>query len=216
MLNILSFWLCTSKHHVWTRDIWHPSLWCRYATYKSCLPTSTAPNTPAHWDCLVIGAYLQLQRLWCDESDCGLHTCMSHLSVCSAAERWYKRHLTYQIVNWPRHLPLGSVRLAVRAAFQLWSNVSGLVFQEAPEGPADIRLAFYEGDHNDGANNAFDGPGQGHHKLTDPICVFIYKTTQGRFVIVLISVREMIVLCYNLVSVICSQISLAKESYTLY
>nr|XP_033486968.1 matrix metalloproteinase-28 isoform X3 [Epinephelus lanceolatus] len=75
------------------------------------------------------------------------------------AEKWYKRHLTYQIVNWPRHLPLGSVRLAVRTAFQLWSNVSGLVFQEAPEGPADIRLAFYEGDHNDGASNAFDGPG---------------------------------------------------------
>lgn len=63
-------------------------------------------------------------------------------------------------MNWPRLLPLGSVRLAVRAAFQLWSNVSGLVFQEAPGGPADIRLAFYEGDHNDGANNAFDGPGQ--------------------------------------------------------
>lgn len=81
--------------------------------------------------------------------------------VCSPVEKWYKRHLTYQIVNWPRHLSLGSVRLAVRAAFQLWSNVSGLVFQEAPEGPADIRLAFYEGDHNDGASNAFDGPGEG-------------------------------------------------------
>ncbi|KAF7665578.1 hypothetical protein LDENG_00138280 [Lucifuga dentata] len=75
------------------------------------------------------------------------------------AEKWYKHHLTYQIVNWPRHLSLGSVRLVVRTAFQLWSNVSGLVFQEVPEGPADIRLAFYEGDHNDGASNAFDGPG---------------------------------------------------------
>nr|XP_020473871.1 matrix metalloproteinase-28 [Monopterus albus] len=75
------------------------------------------------------------------------------------SEKWYKHHLTYQIVNWPRHLSLGVVRLAARAAFQLWSNVSGLVFQEVPEGPADIRLAFYEGDHNDGANNAFDGPG---------------------------------------------------------
>ena len=88
------------------------------------------------------------------------------LSLCgSAAEKWYKRHLTYQIVNWPRHLSLGSVRLVVRSAFQLWSNVSGLVFQEAPEGPADIRLAFYEGDHNDGASNAFDGPGQGRYTL---------------------------------------------------
>ncbi|XP_037124474.1 matrix metalloproteinase-28 isoform X1 [Syngnathus acus] len=75
------------------------------------------------------------------------------------ADKWYKHHLTYQIVNWPRHLSLGSVRLAVNAAFQLWSNVSGLAFQEAPQGPADIRLAFYEGEHNDGTGNAFDGPG---------------------------------------------------------
>lgn len=80
-------------------------------------------------------------------------------SSAAAAEKWYKRHLTYQIVNWPQHLSQGAVRLVVRAAFQLWSNVSGLVFQEAPEGPADIRLAFYKGDHNDGASNAFDGPG---------------------------------------------------------
>lgn len=57
----------------------------------------------------------------------------------------------------------------MRAAFQLWSNVSGLVFQEVPGGPADIRLAFYEGDHNDGASNAFDGPGQGHN------FIYIYK-----------------------------------------
>ncbi|XP_061924175.1 matrix metalloproteinase-28 [Entelurus aequoreus] len=75
------------------------------------------------------------------------------------ADKWYKRHLAYHIVNWPSHLSPGSVRLAVNAAFQLWSNVSGLVFREAPEGAADIRLAFYEGDHNDGASNAFDGPG---------------------------------------------------------
>ncbi|XP_059931692.1 matrix metalloproteinase-28 isoform X1 [Gadus macrocephalus] len=74
-------------------------------------------------------------------------------------DKWYKRHLTYQMVNWPRHLSPGPVRLAVRAAFQLWSNVSGLVFREVPGGPADIRLAFYKGDHNDGASNAFDGPG---------------------------------------------------------
>ncbi|XP_061775122.1 matrix metalloproteinase-28 isoform X2 [Nerophis ophidion] len=76
------------------------------------------------------------------------------------ADKWYKHHLAYHIVNWPSHLSPGSVRLAVNAAFQLWSNVSGLVFREAPEGAADIRLAFYEGDHNDGASNAFDGPGK--------------------------------------------------------
>ncbi|XP_067165774.1 matrix metalloproteinase-28 isoform X2 [Apteryx mantelli] len=73
--------------------------------------------------------------------------------------KWYKRHLTYRVVNWPSYLPQHEVRLAVKAAFELWSNVSSLVFWEARDGPADIRLTFFHGDHNDGLNNAFDGPG---------------------------------------------------------
>uniref|UniRef100_A0A663E303 Matrix metallopeptidase 28 n=1 Tax=Aquila chrysaetos chrysaetos TaxID=223781 RepID=A0A663E303_AQUCH len=78
-----------------------------------------------------------------------------------AGGRWYKRHLTYRVVNWPSYLPQHEVRLAVKAAFELWSNVSSLVFWEARDGPADIRLTFFHGDHNDGLNNAFDGPGAG-------------------------------------------------------
>ncbi|XP_063258572.1 matrix metalloproteinase-28 isoform X3 [Prinia subflava] len=74
--------------------------------------------------------------------------------------RWPKRHLTYRVVNWPSYLPPHEVRLAVRAAFELWSNVSSLLFWEARDGPADIRLTFFHGDHNDGLNNAFDGPGK--------------------------------------------------------
>lgn len=63
-------------------------------------------------------------------------------------------------MNWPQHLPEPAVRGAVRAAFQLWSNVSALEFWEAPATvPADIRLTFFQGDHNDGLGNAFDGPG---------------------------------------------------------
>ncbi|KAJ8266551.1 hypothetical protein GJAV_G00131770 [Gymnothorax javanicus] len=74
-------------------------------------------------------------------------------------EKWYKRQLTYRIVNWPQHLSKRQVELATRTAFQLWSNVSTLAFREVSEGPADIRLAFFEGEHNDGMGNAFDGPG---------------------------------------------------------
>ncbi|KAM4795895.1 matrix metalloproteinase-28 [Rhinophrynus dorsalis] len=74
-------------------------------------------------------------------------------------KKWYKRHLTYQIVNWPWYLSQHQMRQAVKAAFQLWGNVSSLTFSEAFTDPADIRLAFYDGDHNDGAGNAFDGPG---------------------------------------------------------
>lgn len=69
------------------------------------------------------------------------------------------------MVNWPSYLPQHEVRLAVKAAFELWSNVSSLVFWEARDGPADIRLTFFHGDHNDGLNNAFDGPGAGHFPL---------------------------------------------------
>ncbi|KAM6163098.1 matrix metalloproteinase-28 [Rhynchocyon petersi] len=74
--------------------------------------------------------------------------------------KWYKQHLSYRLVNWPEHLPKTAVRGAVHAAFQVWSNVSALEFWEAPATvPADIRLTFFQGDHNDGLGNAFDGPG---------------------------------------------------------
>uniref|UniRef100_A0A5F8GP25 Matrix metallopeptidase 28 n=1 Tax=Monodelphis domestica TaxID=13616 RepID=A0A5F8GP25_MONDO len=74
--------------------------------------------------------------------------------------KWYKRHLSYRLVNWPEYLPEPAVRRAVQAAFQVWSNVSSLEFWEAPaSSPADIRLTFFQGDHNDGLSNAFDGPG---------------------------------------------------------
>ncbi|KAG8451709.1 hypothetical protein GDO86_003775, partial [Hymenochirus boettgeri] len=74
-------------------------------------------------------------------------------------KKWYKRNLTYRIVNWPWYLSQHQVKQAVKAAFQLWSNVSSLTFSEALRDPADIRLAFFDGDHNDGVGNAFDGPG---------------------------------------------------------
>ncbi|XP_061461114.1 matrix metalloproteinase-28 [Rhineura floridana] len=73
--------------------------------------------------------------------------------------KWHKRHLTYRVVNWPWYLPQQQVRQAVKAAFELWSNASALVFWEAAGEPADIRLTFFQGDHNDGVDNAFDGPG---------------------------------------------------------
>ncbi|XP_062887519.1 matrix metalloproteinase-28 [Mobula hypostoma] len=74
-------------------------------------------------------------------------------------EKWYKHNLTYRIINWPRYLEQHRVRMAVKTAFELWSNVSPLTFEEVLDGPADIRLAFYQGEHNDGIGNAFDGPG---------------------------------------------------------
>nr|XP_020030409.1 matrix metalloproteinase-28 isoform X3 [Castor canadensis] len=119
---------------------------------------------------------LQMTRPRCGVADTDSHaTWTKRISVLFAGHRakmrrkkrfakpgnkWYKQHLSYRLVNWPEHLPEPAVRGAVRAAFQLWSNVSALEFWEAPAtGPADIRLTFFQGDHNDGLSNAFDGPG---------------------------------------------------------
>lgn len=45
--------------------------------------------------------------------------------------------------------------------------MSALEFWEAPAtGPADIRLTFFQGDHNDGLANAFDGPGAATKSLS--------------------------------------------------
>ncbi|TRY57978.1 hypothetical protein DNTS_027334 [Danionella cerebrum] len=74
-------------------------------------------------------------------------------------EKWHKKELSYRIMNWPRTLSPSQVHVAVKTAFELWSNISGLVFHELLQGPTDLRLAFYDGEHNDGTGNAFDGPG---------------------------------------------------------
>ncbi|XP_053517296.1 matrix metalloproteinase-28 isoform X2 [Artibeus jamaicensis] len=103
------------------------------------------------------------QAAWADRVSAlfaGRRAKMRRKRFAKQGSKWYKQHLSYRLVNWPQHLPEPAVRGAVRAAFQVWSNVSALEFWEAPAtGPADIRLTFFQGDHNDGLSNAFDGPG---------------------------------------------------------
>src|SRR5215469_9907510 len=53
-------------------------------------------------------------------------------------------------------------RRAVTLATKLWSDNSGLRFNEI-SGQADLNLKFASADHGDGAENAFDGPG-GYNK----------------------------------------------------
>ena len=51
-------------------------------------------------------------------------------------------------------------REAIERAFQWWSDVSPLTFTEVgSEYDADFKLEFVVGEHSDGPQNAFDGPG---------------------------------------------------------
>ncbi|KAJ6975450.1 hypothetical protein NC653_031332 [Populus alba x Populus x berolinensis] len=71
-----------------------------------------------------------------------------------------KYHLTYtfgsdsvQVVD------MDTLRSVCSDAFKKWSDVSQLTFQEASDGAsANIVIAFYSGDHQDGY--PFDGPGR--------------------------------------------------------
>uniref|UniRef100_A0A2R8ZFY2 Matrix metalloproteinase-19 n=1 Tax=Pan paniscus TaxID=9597 RepID=A0A2R8ZFY2_PANPA len=73
--------------------------------------------------------------------------------------RWRKKHLTFRILNLPSTLPPHTARAALRQAFQDWSNVAPLTFQEVQAGAADIRLSFH-GRQSSYCSNTFDGPGR--------------------------------------------------------
>ena len=51
-------------------------------------------------------------------------------------------------------------RAAIERAFRMWSDVSPLTFSEVgSEADGDLKLEFVAGEHRDGVQNAFDGPG---------------------------------------------------------
>lgn len=73
--------------------------------------------------------------------------------------RWGKKHLTFRILNLPSTLPSHVARAALLQAFQYWSDVTPLTFQEVKTGWADIRLSFH-GRQSLYCSNTFDGPGR--------------------------------------------------------
>ncbi|XP_001498886.2 neutrophil collagenase isoform X1 [Equus przewalskii] len=71
--------------------------------------------------------------------------------------KWERNNLTYRIINYTPHLLLrADVERAFERAFEEWSIASSLKFKKISQGEADIRIAFYQGDHGD--NSPFDGP----------------------------------------------------------
>jgi len=60
----------------------------------------------------------------------------------------------------PLPLPCSLCRAAIERAFRVWSDVSPLTFTEVSSASdADFKLEFVAGEHRDGPQNAFDGPG---------------------------------------------------------
>lgn len=76
--------------------------------------------------------------------------------------KWDNTDLTYLIRNYASTSTVHPTtqREAIERAFQLWSDVSPLTFREVgSEYDADFKLEFVVGEHRDGPQNAFDGPG---------------------------------------------------------
>jgi hypothetical protein len=71
--------------------------------------------------------------------------------------KWNKTQLTFRIRNFPASLGYDEVRLALTSAFQVWSDVTLLTFDEVQTGHSDISVEFSSGHHLDGY--PFDGPG---------------------------------------------------------
>lgn len=72
--------------------------------------------------------------------------------------KWNKSNLTYFFENGTSDISGNSERIAVKDAFTVWSNASGLTFTEVfNAATADIVIKWATGNHGDGASNSFDG-----------------------------------------------------------
>jgi hypothetical protein len=108
---------------------------------------------------------------------CGVPDLPGNLTGASPDARFVLRgckyntnHLTYAFVNGTADLAGGREQAIVREAFDAWSNVADLTFEEVGvnQNP-HFRIAWRTGDHGDG--DSFDGPGSTlAHAFFPPPC----------------------------------------------
>lgn len=78
--------------------------------------------------------------------------------------------LMNSIKSWPQQLQPAQVTRILRSAFDVWSGVSKLDFQQVPASQeAEIEIEFLRGNHGD--SFPFDGPGRTH--LETGICSLV-------------------------------------------
>jgi matrix metalloproteinase-14 (membrane-inserted) len=71
--------------------------------------------------------------------------------------RWKRFNLSYSVVNLPYDMNRQTVYNEFAKAFGIWASVSPLRFRRVATKQADIKVAFYTGNHGD--SDPFDGPG---------------------------------------------------------
>lgn len=71
---------------------------------------------------------------------------------------WGRSNITFNFVNGTNDIASTDERIAIRQAFQLWSDYANLNFTEVTA-TGDISISWAIGNHGDGAANAFDGAG---------------------------------------------------------
>ncbi|XP_075770978.1 matrilysin-like [Pelodiscus sinensis] len=75
---------------------------------------------------------------------CGVPDVLDY-STFPGTPRWRKNVLTYRILNYTPDLPHSMVVKAIKKAFQVWSDVTPLRFQNVARGEADILIRFAHG-----------------------------------------------------------------------
>ncbi|XP_020416118.1 metalloendoproteinase 1 [Prunus persica] len=99
------------------------------------------------------------------------HT-VGHYAFFQGNPKWpaNKYHLTYGFLQGTQSEAVG----AVARAFATWQSNTHFTFSQAQSfESADLKIGFGRGDHGDGANNAFDGPGK--------TIAHAFRPTNGRF-----------------------------------
>ncbi|XP_003923427.1 matrix metalloproteinase-26 [Saimiri boliviensis] len=81
----------------------------------------------------------------------------SNTSILPGRSKWDKYTLTYRIINYPHEMKPSTVKDSIYNAVSIWSSVTPLVFQQVQNEEADIKISFWQWDHEDCW--PFDGPG---------------------------------------------------------